>query len=63
MMDGEGLVLSKRWKKTFGGFSRKGLTDLSLTTGEILQLDIWRIKNRKNYDTTTNYIVCATLMM
>jgi hypothetical protein len=43
-MAAEGLVQSGRWKKTFGGFSRKGLTDLSLTTGEILQMGNWMIK-------------------
>jgi hypothetical protein len=45
-MNGEGLVQSGRWERTFGGFSRKGLMDLSLTTGEVLQLGIWRIKKK-----------------
>jgi hypothetical protein len=27
-------------------FSEKGLTDLSLTTGEILQMGNWRIKRK-----------------
>ncbi len=34
-------------------FPEKGLTDFALTTGEIFQLDIWRIKN--NYELRYDY--------
>jgi hypothetical protein len=46
MKDDEGLVQSGRWEKPFGGFSRKGLTDFSLTTDKILQMGNWRIKKK-----------------
>ncbi len=64
MMDGEGLVQSGRWEKPFGGFSRKRLNGFIVNIWQILQLGNWSIKTKnKNYDTTTNYIVCATLVM
>ena len=64
MMDGEGLVQSGRWEKPFGGFSRKRFNGfivniwLNFANGQLEDLEI-----TKNYDTTTDYIICATLMM
>jgi hypothetical protein len=55
----EGLVQSERWEKPFGGFSEKELTDFSLTSGEILQIDNWRIKNKElRYDYKLHCMSC-----
>ncbi len=47
----EGLVQSRGQKKPFADFPEKGLTDFSLTSGWVLQMGNWRIKNNElQYD-------------
>ncbi len=62
-MVGEELVQNKRWKKPFGGFSRKGFNGFFVNIW--LSFYKWVLGGLKikNYDTTINYIAWVTLMM